>query len=1383
VSKPRKAPAHGLLVLGMHRSGTSALSRVLGLCGFDLGQRLLAAGPGNETGHWEDAFAVDLHERLLAAHGAAWNDALVLPSDWLQAETGRDAVAEITGYLRSNRASHPRWSVKDPRLCLFAPAWQAAAAQAGQPLSAVLMLRHPMEVALSLAARDGLPLGSGLLLWLEYSLSALDAAASMPAVVVDYPTLLRDWRAVVARVAGLPGFSGLAPDSLAAGEVEAFLDAGRRHQSAADAAPLPAAVATAWQALQACLASGEVVPGTADILRGQLAPLRELLHPVLDDWRASRRQLWQRVARAEAGLADDALRLPPLLQELTRGIESNRIGLVDAVSVELRRMQDMVGHAQASAASREREAQLAAELGPRLDTLSSLLAPMPDRLGGEIHALAEGIEANRVGLLDAVGVELRRMQDMVGLAQASAASREREAQMAAELGPRLDTLSSLLAPLPDRLGGEIHALAEGIEANRTGLMDAVGVELRRMQDMVGQAQASAASREREAQLAAELGPRLQQLETALSAGLAPRLDSLAALVAPLPDRLGGEIRALAAGIEANRAGLVEAISTDLRRMQEVVTQARVDAALQAERADEATRSIDRIRDHMEASLQAAESALATSLANGHTLQESILALEQSGARMEARHSEDLEKLAQAHARTQQLSADVAALKYELDQLRDIARQFEQVRQSRSWRWTRPLRALARLAKGEFGASDRANLRRALGRKPEGFVVRDQPVGEMDGPPMQVIGPAQLPDAEEAVAIALAPALAGLEDVFIWSVIDWHFRFQRPQHIARALAQKGHRVFYISNNFNDSASPGFHIESLGCEDRLFQVHLNLEGRPPIYFGMPTTAQVEAMRASLAGLLAWTCTRTSVSLVQHPYWSPLVRAVPSARVIYDCMDHHGGFENNAPAVIEAESHLVQDADLVVVTSAWLEQEVAPRARATAMVRNAGDFEFFRTAPAQVFADPEGRRVIGYFGAIAEWFDVELVRRIALARPDCLVLLVGNDTAGAGDALADLPNVRLTGEVPYLQLPYWLHGFDVCLLPFRVIPLTLATNPVKVYEYLAAGKPVVSVDLPEMAQFDGLVRIGADGPSFVAQVEAALAEPPGSGAISRQDFAAHQTWAHRAEALDQALAALPEQRVSVIVLTYNNLAFTEACLFSLEAYSDYRNLEVIVVDNASSDGSREWLSDWVAQPSAAGHERRLILNDANLGFSAGNNVGLRVATGEVLILLNNDTYVTPGWVRGLCNHLRDEPRLGLLGPVTNNIGNEARIAIGYTDMAQMIAEAGRFTRAHPGQRTPMRTAAFFCVAMRREVYERIGDMDEDFGVGFFEDDDYSRRIEGAGLQVACADDVFIHHHLSASFDAMKAEKKQELFERNKAIYESKWGAWVPHVYRSNH
>lgn len=1099
MSKTGKTPAQGLLVLGMHRSGTSALSRVLGLCGFDLGERVLGPGPGNETGHWEDAFAVDLHERLLAAHGAAWDDALVLPADWLQTEPGRDAVAGIAGYLQSSRARHLRWAVKDPRLCLFAPAWQAAAARVGQPLSAALVLRHPMEVAQSLAARDGLPVGRGLLLWLEYSLAALDAVASMPAAVVDYPALLKDWRAVVARVAGLPGFHSLAPNAAASRKVDAFLDPGRRHQSAACAAPLPAAVASAWQAMQACLAKGEVLPGTAETLRKQLAPLRELLHPVLDDWRMFRRQLWQRVARAEAALADDALRLPPAVQDLSRGIEANRAGLVDAISIELRRMQG------------------------------------------------------------------------------------------------------------------------------------------------------------------------------------------------------------------------------------IVAQAKVDAALHEQRA-EAARS----------------------------------------------------DLAGAVARSQQLSADIIALRYELEQLRDIARQFNQMRQSRSWRWTRPLRALVRLARGEFTASDRVHLRRSLGRKLKGYVAPARAAGEAWGQLVQVIGTDLLPNAEEAAALRLASAQEGLEDVFVWAVVDWHFRFQRPQHIARALAQKGHRVFYISNNFNDSASPGFHIDPLGCEGRLFQVHLNLEGRPPIYFAMPTPTQVEAMRASLAELLAWTCTRASVSLVQHPYWSPLVRAVPSARLVYDCMDHHGGFENNAPAVIEEEARLVEDADLVIVTSSWLEQEIAPRARATAMVRNAGEFALFRDPPAEVFRDPQDRRVIGYHGAIAEWFDLALVRRVAEAEPDALVLLIGNDTAKASEALADLPNVRLTGEVPYAQLPYWLHGFDVCLLPFRVIPLTLATNPVKVYEYLAAGKPVVSVNLPEMAQFDGLVRVAADPAAFVQAVHTALAAPADQGREERQRFAEAQTWAHRAEALDQALATLPEPKVSVIVLTYNNWAFTEACLFSLEAYSSYGNLEVIVVDNASSDGSREWLSDWVAQPSPAGHQRRLILNDDNLGFSAGNNVGLRAATGEVLVLLNNDTYVTPGWVRGLVNHLRADPSLGLLGPVTNNIGNEARIDIHYTDMSEMIVAAGKYTRRHPGRRFPIRTVAFFCVAMRRDAYERVGDMDEDFGVGFFEDDDYCRRTEQAGLSVACAEDVFVHHYLSASFDALEAGRKREFFEQSKAIYEAKWGEWVPHAYR---
>ena len=756
------------------------------------------------------------------------------------------------------------------------------------------------------------------------------------------------------------------------------------------------------------------------------------------------------------------------------------------------------------------------------------------------------------------------------------------------------------------------------------------------------------------------------------------------------------------------------------------------------------------------------------------------------AALDKREAQHVQDVAEHQAREGLLLAELQAARHQCSVLSQSDRTLREVVGSRSWRWTRPLRGAMRLLRGDWGRHEtsvlRAALRRLVGRTPgltdsarTALIESTLPMGGKAG------APGQLPDQALAPAMHLAEAQQGLADVFVWAVIDWHFRVQRPQHLARSLAARGHRVFYISNNFVDAVEPGFHLDPLDASGRLFQVHLKQDRAPEIYFGLPDEIQSQALHASLAALLAWTRSRASISLVQHPYWRPLLRSLPNARLVYDCMDHHGGFENNAACVLEAEDAIIRDADLVIVTSSWLEREIAPIARAIATIRNAGEYDFFSAMPAEVFRDARGRQVIGYYGAIAEWFDLDLIRSLALALPEVLVLLVGTDTAGAAAALSDLPNVEFTGEVAYSRLPYYLHAFDVALLPFKVIPLTLATNPVKVYEYLAAGKPVVTVDLPEMVQFEGLVAV-ANAEGFVDAVAGQLAaEADPAQVAARRAFAAGQTWDHRAASLDHALASIREPVVSVVVLTYNNLAFTKECLFSIEACSDYPALEIIVVDNASSDGSPEWLRDWAAERSAAGHQRRLILNEGNLGFSAGNNVGLAAATGEVLILLNNDTYVTPGWVRTLCAHLRRDPRLGLVGPITNNIGNEARIEIRYSDMAEMIRKAGEYTRAHAGQSIPLHNAAFFCVAMPREVYERVGPLDEDFGIGFFEDDDYCRRVHAQGYRIACAEDVFVHHHLSASFDSLGAQRKQVLFEKNKAIYEAKWGAWTPHAYRA--
>jgi GT2 family glycosyltransferase len=186
--------------------------------------------------------------------------------------------------------------------------------------------------------------------------------------------------------------------------------------------------------------------------------------------------------------------------------------------------------------------------------------------------------------------------------------------------------------------------------------------------------------------------------------------------------------------------------------------------------------------------------------------------------------------------------------------------------------------------------------------------------------------------------------------------------------------------------------------------------------------------------------------------------------------------------------------------------------------------------------------------------------------------------------------------------------------------------------------------------------------------------------------------------------------------------------------------------------------------------------IFNDRNYGFAAANNIGLKHATGDVLILLNNDTLVTPGWIRGLARWLRD-PSIGLVGSVTNSIGNEARIPVDYTNRAELLRFAAQRSQTHRGKNFNIPMLAMYCVAMRRDVYEQAGPIDEQYEVGMFEDDDYARRVRKLGKRIVCAEDVFIHHFGSASFGKLGDACYQEIFSRNRARFEKKWSeAWTP-------
>jgi len=714
-------------------------------------------------------------------------------------------------------------------------------------------------------------------------------------------------------------------------------------------------------------------------------------------------------------------------------------------------------------------------------------------------------------------------------------------------------------------------------------------------------------------------------------------------------------------------------------------------------------------------------------------------------------------------------------------------QLNQMRTSRSWRLTAPLRFAARCARHGLMPADRERLVSAMRRRyhqlPLPMSVKRLLSSFYHQQLARFLG--KVRRSAHKGMIFVPPSLPvraqgeGVPDYIVWGVIDWHFRYQRPQHLATALAAAGRRVFYISPVFVDDDRAGFDIEALDADGTLFQVKLYVASAPVIYTGSPSSEVTGQLRNSIGELLDWADSTRLVSLVQHPFWQSVAPVLPNSHVVYDCMDLHEGFSNFSSELLANERALLESSDLIVTTSTWLDDIAARYNERRMIVRNAGEYSHFSAHPGNVYCDPQGRQIIGYYGAIAEWFDIELIQNVARSFPECCVLLIGADTAGAREKLAHISNIQFLGEVPYGRLPFYLHAFDVALLPFQVVPLTLATNPVKVYEYLSAGKPVVSVDLPELRQFGDLVYVAKSHAEFVEAVGHGLVEGDQADLRARRQFFAQgQTWEHRAVDLIRQIEQPSDAHplVSIIVVTYNNLELTKVCLASIDAYSQYHPIEIIVVDNASSDGSPVYLREW----AAAADNRYVILNEDNRGFAAANNQGLARAQGAYLVLLNNDTHVTPGWIRTMIQHLRRDSRVGLVGPVTNNIGNEARINISYDNMGDMLKAAGRYTRRHIGRSFEFPTAAFFCVMLPRHTYEQIGELDEQFGRGFFEDDDYCRRIEQAGMKVLCVEDVFIHHHLSASFNKLRSADRQALFEQNKALYEAKWGPWMPHRYR---
>lgn len=617
------------------------------------------------------------------------------------------------------------------------------------------------------------------------------------------------------------------------------------------------------------------------------------------------------------------------------------------------------------------------------------------------------------------------------------------------------------------------------------------------------------------------------------------------------------------------------------------------------------------------------------------------------------------------------------------------------------------------------------------------------------------------------------------DVIILSVIDYNFRHQRPQHFATQYASNGHRVFYINANF---IRPDSVIRE---QTNLFVVDFKNNEYNAIY-AMDGHTTLSWMKEKLDALLYGQAVRDAIVIVDYPNWvegAIYLRETYGFKIITDYMDDYTGFLNTAEDFLKKNCiRLLQCSDMVVASSQFLFEVASNHTNSEKIriIRNGTEVEHFYQA-VHLGNTMKKRKVIGYYGAVAHWFAWEKVCCLAEKFPDCDIVIVGEVTEYES-RLRQYANIKLLGEKPYAELPGYLADFDVCLIPFDTSTnLIKATNPVKFYEYLSAGKKIVATEIPELMPYKNeYVYMSNENDTFAEYVKLCL---EGQDCLKNPEnciaFARKNDWQKRYEDFESAcIRCIP--KVSIVVLTYNNLTLNQQCIDSILHKTAYGNYELIIVDNKSEDGTVEYLKALREQclPNV-----KILLNDENKGFAGGNNIGIAASSGDYVLLLNNDTVISRGWLTAMVKHLENNPQLGMCNPVTNSIGNESMVKAVYSNLTEFHEYAYIFTAGNMNvEYTDVDRLPLFATLIRKSVIEQAGLLDTAYKVGMFEDDDYTETVKSKGYEIIIVDDAFIHHVNNASFKKLDDVEYQRIFEENKALYEKKWNRkWCMPKYRS--
>jgi glycosyltransferase involved in cell wall biosynthesis len=368
--------------------------------------------------------------------------------------------------------------------------------------------------------------------------------------------------------------------------------------------------------------------------------------------------------------------------------------------------------------------------------------------------------------------------------------------------------------------------------------------------------------------------------------------------------------------------------------------------------------------------------------------------------------------------------------------------------------------------------------------------------------------------------------------------DWTGDPLSKTHLMRLLARDNRILWVNSIGYRtptvSKADASRAIKKLvAATDRVKEVEPNIFVLSPLAipaYGSPYLRRVNRhlLRYQVRRAMRKLKFKRPINWIFNPPAAVIARTLGEDKLIYHCVDEYTAFSGVSGQIMaDFENQLLRTADLSIVTSERLLQSRSKINPHTVLVRHGVDYTHFRKALSAETIVPDtianlSKPIIGFFGLIADWVDVDLMAEVAKYFSNGSLVIIGKATTDIS-VLESLPNVHLLGRRPYEELPAYSKGFDVALMPFRVNELTLNANPLKVREYLAAGLPVVSSPIPEVEVL-GLCRI-ANGPEeTIREIESALVDP--GPRLERSDAITSESWEAR---LDEIRAHLRNSELS--------------------------------------------------------------------------------------------------------------------------------------------------------------------------------------------------------------------------------------------------------------